>query len=370
MPEPGIESEVGIIGAGPVGLEVAWALRERGIPSVLFEAGSIGSTMRWWAPGTTFFSSPERLAICGVPFVTHAQAKATGEQYLDYLRQIVGAFDFDVRTNTRVRTIESDGEGFVLHTVPSWKGVGEDARWADAVAESPSGSAGAGSCRVRRLVLAIGNMHAPRTLGIPGEGEPFVSHYLDDPHLYFRKRVLIVGGKNSAVEAAIRLYRVGADVTVSYRQAEFSKRVKQWLRPELEWLIAKRRVTFLPETHVRSIAPDGSVEFEGPGPGARSSRAFDYVLLLTGYVQSTELFDQLGVRVHGEDRIPEFAEETMQSNVPGVYVAGTACGGTPVTGVKVFIETSHVHAERIAAAIAGDRAPSREELAEASYPES
>jgi thioredoxin reductase (NADPH) len=194
-------------------------------------------------------------------------------------------------------------------------------------------------------------------LNVPGEDLPHVSHYLADPHAYFGRRVLIVGGKNSAVEAAIRLYRVGAHVTISYRGHTFDpKRVKYWLRPELEWLIAKGRITFLPSTTVQEINVDHVVLASINGRSATGSIAADDVLLLTGYMQDATLFEQLGVELEGEERAPRHDPGTMQTNVPAAYVAGTAAGGSQ-RRARLFIENTHVHVQRIVRHIAGADVP-------------
>ncbi|MEZ6317350.1 MAG: NAD(P)-binding domain-containing protein [Phycisphaerales bacterium] len=215
------------------------------------------------------------------------------------------------------------------------------------------GAAPGKSFRVRKLVLAIGNMHRPRALGIPGESLAHVSHYLADPHGYAGRRVLIVGGKNSAVEAAIRLYRVGARVTMSYRRAAFDgDRVKYWLLPEIEWLIRKAKIGFEPGTVPTEIRAGSAVLDRA---GERVEVAADAVLLLTGYVQDPDLFDRLGVEREGDESRPVVNPRTMETNVRGVYVAGTAAGGSQKRAT-VFIETSHVHADRIAAAVTGREA--------------
>ena len=344
-----IETDVAIIGAGPIGIELAAALKREGVDHELVDAGPIGATLCWWAPGTKFFSSPERIAIAGIPLVVPGQEKATREQYLDYLRLVVGAHDLRPRTHERVEDVTDAGAGFTL-TTPR------------------------GRTHARRVVLAIGNMHTPRLLHVPGEDLPHVSHYLEDPHVYFGRRVLIVGGKNSAVEAAIRLHRVGADVAMSYRQDHFNpKRVKYWLRPELEWLIDKGRIELHGRTFVREIG-EGAVRLERVDASQRPTGEFieheaDVVLLLTGYDQDPTLFTRLGVDLAGDQHAPRFSRETMETNVPGVYVAGTASAGTERHGVKTFIETAHVHVDRIVAHVTGSRPPAETELVESTMPE-
>jgi thioredoxin reductase (NADPH) len=193
-------------------------------------------------------------------------------------------------------------------------------------------------------------MHAPRLLNVPGEDLPHVSHYLGDPHKYFGKRLLIVGGRNSAVEAAVRCQRAGAGVTISYRQDDFDpKVVKFWLLPEVRALIRDDKVRFLPRTSVVEIR--GGTVLLSP----EQEIAADFVLLMTGYRQDTKLFDMLGVKLEGTAREPVHDPDTMETNVPGVFIAGTAVAGTPPRKVAVIVETCHVHIPRIVAAINGRR---------------
>lgn len=362
--------DVVIVGGGPIGLELAIALDRAGIENLVIEAGCVGSTMSWWAPGTTFFSSPERIAIAGVPLDSPDQSKTSRERYLTYLRAVVRQFRPRVRTYTRVTRIEREGEVFALHVVPSETGVGgpsEILRRAD----QPIDTRDAEVVRCRRLVLAIGDMHRPRRLDVPGEDLPHVSHYLDDPHVYFGRRVLIVGGKNSAVEAALRLHRVGCDLTISYRGSAFDpRRVKYWLRPELEWLIERGDIRFLPRTVVERLDPGGPgvrshlkatlrpCDDSGAAVGSLDADNaielnVDDVLLLIGYEQDPSLFEQLGIELVGDARAPRHTPSTMETNVPGVYVAGTAVGGSQ-SRARVFIENSHVHVARIVTALGAE----------------
>jgi thioredoxin reductase (NADPH) len=327
-----IETDVLLIGAGPIGIELAVALKARGIRYVHLDAGPIGSTIAWYAPQTHFFSSPERIAIAGVPLQTLDQTKATREEYLTYLRAVVLQFDLPIETFERVVSLRKNADG-----------------WFEATSVRAAGSR---QWRARNVVLAIGDMHRPRRIGVPGEDLPHVSHYFGDPHQYFRRRVLIVGGQNSAVEAAIRCHRVGAEVTLSYRGRELdANRIKFWLLPEIRSLIRDGRLRWLPSTLVREIRGD-SVALDRCEDGAFTGDVnADAVLLLTGYEQDSDLFEQVGVTLEGEARRPHFDEQTMETNVPGLFVAGTGSAGTQFGGVKEFIETSHVHVARIVAAL-------------------
>lgn len=373
-------TDVFIVGAGPIGLELAVALKHAGVDYVQVDAGQIGQTVDWYPRQARFFSSPERIAIAGVPLVTADQGKATREEYLAYLRGVVQQFDLRVRTYERVVSIRRDADGAVCPA---------DAD-SDASPGSGEGEAAAGSgflvrtvrgeeerlYAARYVVLAVGDMHRPRMLHIPGEDLPHVSHYFDEPHRYFRQRLLIVGGRNSAVEAALRCHHAGAEVTISYRQREFDRKsIKYWLLPELEALIRHGRIRFLPGTAPVRIRRDAvvlkrtgggeAVEPSGSSAALRSASEpasgeevvpADFVLLLTGYVQDTSLFEMAGVELVGENRGPRFDPQTMQTNVPGLFIAGTAAAGTQVR-FRLFIENCHPHVTRIVKAITGHEPP-------------
>ena len=357
------QTEVAIVGAGPIGIELAVALQRAGVSHHQIEAGQVGSTFQWYAPGTFFFSSPERIAISGVPIVNTIQTKTTREEYLAYLRGVVEQFDLPIRTYTRVTSIQpQSGGGFVLELQRSHHGVGGPGDVEQPARGSASPPA-VDALRADKVVLAIGNLHRPRLLGIPGEQLGHVTHYLADPHEYFRKRVVIIGGKNSAVEAAIRLFRVGCDVTISYRGERFAgKQVKYWLLPELMHLIKKGRIGFLPKTVPVEITGE-CVRLASVGATEEASVSHevpaDFVLVLTGYLQDSTLFEQAGVVLEGERRIPTHDPQTMETNVSGLYVAGTATSGTHLGRALEFIETAHVHVDRIVAALTGDKPPER-----------
>jgi thioredoxin reductase (NADPH) len=333
-------TDVLMIGAGPIGIEVAAALKREGIAYLHLDAGQVGSTIQWWSPGTRFFSSPERIAVAGVPLVTLNQDKATREEYLAYLRSVVQQFGLAVRTFERVISIEprGGGRGFLVTS----RAAGGERKY------------GAG-----RVVVAIGDMHRPRLLNVPGENLPHVSHYFAEPHRYFGRRVLIVGGRNSAVEAAIRLHRVGAHVTMSYRRAEFdAERIKYWLLPEIKHLIKTGAIAWRPSTTVRSIDAN-AVTLAPAGGGDASELPVDDVLLLTGYEMDPRLLEAAGVELVGEGRAPQHNPRTMETNVPGLFVAGTASAGTQIR-FRTFIENCHNHAAKIVAAIKGERPPADE----------
>jgi thioredoxin reductase (NADPH) len=318
---------VAIVGAGPIGLEVAWALKRAGVDYVQFDRAQIASTIGWFPEGMTFFSSTDRIAIANIPIQVPGQRKCTKEEYLAYLRSVAQAHDLKVRTYEEVREIERvDGGGFLLRTP-------------------------LGSVRARAVVLAVGDMARPRRLGIPGEDLPHVHHRFADPHPYFRRRLLVVGGKNSAVEAALRCWHAGVDVALSYRRGSFNeKSVKYWLLPELRGRIARGEIACHFETEPVAITPTHVTLRRG---AERFDVAADFVLPLIGFEADQRLFEAAGVTLRGA---PVYNEETMETDVPGVYVAGTASAGSQQS-YTVFIETCHVHAARIAAALTGAPPP-------------
>ncbi len=334
----GSEYEIAIVGAGPIGIELAVLLKRAGVRYIHFDARQIANTMTWWPRNTTFFSTTERLAIAGVPIQNNHQGRITGEDYIAYLRAVVEQFDLPIHSYEPVTSIQRSQDGFALSTLPQ---------------------TGAHSYRARRVVLAIGDMHYPNWLNIPGEDLPHVSHYFRDPHDYFRRRLLVVGGKNSAVEAALRCWRAGAQVTISYRKPTFDKdRVKHWLLPDLEAQIEAGTIAFLPETLPLAIRP-GCVELlrlqDGrPLPEETFVHATDFVLLATGFRGDQSLLEMAGVELRGLNRMPVFDPATMESNVPGLYIAGTVAAGIQQR-YTLFIENCHEHAAKIAAAVTGDR---------------
>ena len=326
---------VAIVGAGPIGLELHVALRQLGVEVVHLEAGQVGQTISWYPRQVRFFSSPERIAIAGVPLTIAHQEKATREEYLAYLRSVVDQFDLPVNTYERVVEIDASGDGITIGTETA---------------------GGRREHAVTRLVLAIGDMHRPRRLGIPGEDLPHVSHYFVEPHPYFRRKVVIVGGKNSAVEAALRCHRAGARVTLSYRQREFRDRsVKAWLLPDIRNQIAAGRIAFHPETVPTTITPT-RVTIASSDGGRPIDVEADFVLLLTGYEQDATLLNAAGVELDDENGAPQVAPDTLETNVRGVYVAGTAVAGTQ-RHYRLFIENCHPHVDRITRAITGKGAP-------------
>ena len=338
-----------IVGAGPIGIEAATVLKRAGVPYLHLESGPIGNTITKWPRNTRFFSSPEWIAIAGIPIHTEGQEIVTGEHYLSYLRHLVEIFDLDIRTYETVVSVEGERADFTV-TCRDLAGGTHD-------------------YHAENIILATGDMNRPRTISVPGEDLPHVTHYWKDPHLYFQRSLLIVGGRNSAVEAAIRCWRAGVKVSISYRGKSLDqKRLISRLYLEIDLLINNGQIAFYPESEPVLIEP-GAVRLRQVGekvadasddkPQAVQTLPFDFVYLATGFEMDQSLYSQLDVALEGEEQQPVHNPVTMESNVPGVYVIGTSTGGNQ-RGYKVFITTSHEHCTKAARAIAPD-APVRDE---------
>ena len=332
-----LTTDVVIVGAGPMGLELAACLKRAGVDYLQFDARQIGHTISWWPRDTTFFSTTERIEIAGIPIQNATQGRTTGEEYLVYLRSVAEQLDLHVHTYEPVSDIQRTGDGFLVTT---------------------QGRAGQRLVSCRRVVLASGDMHGPNLLGIPGEDLPHVSHYFRDVHDYFRQRLLVVGGRNSAAEAALRCWRAGAQVTLSYRRSEFNQRVvKHWILPDLTTQIELGTIGFLPRTVPVAITPEQvtleRLDARGQPTGKLIQQPADFVLLLTGFRADVTLFRRAGVTLQGPAQEPCYDPATMETDVPGLYVLGTAAAGERQEKYSLFIENTHVHVGRIVQHLTG-----------------
>ncbi len=329
-------TQVAIVGAGPTGVEMAVALTRAEIPFLLFDAGQVGNTLTWWPKHTRFFSTSERIAIPGLPLTIFDQQHPTNDDYLAYLRGVVQQFGIQIHAYEPVLTLAKLVEGGFLLTTET---KGERRRYQAAF-----------------VILATGGMAEPRLLDIPGEELPHVSHYLNDPHDYFQQKLLVVGGRNSAVEYALRCWRAGAEVSLSYKKPELPKAsIKPALYQDIETVIREDKLRFLPGTVPVEITMHevllAATDAQGTLMAGEITRLpCDFVLLCTGYQADMTLFRQLGIELIGVEEAPIYHPETMETTVPDVFVLGTAAGGSQ-SKFTHFIETSHVHVPKILAAI-------------------
>jgi thioredoxin reductase (NADPH) len=345
-------TDILLIGAGPLGIEMAVALQRANLSYLHVEAAQIGATMQWWAPGTRWFSSNDRISLAGVPLATPFQEKATREEYLAYLRSIVTQFNLQIDSYTRITHIERAPDNtFLLRAKKSIAGqlLGEEQTY-----------------RAKRLILSTGGTERPNRLHIPGEDLPHVSHYFHDPHTYFNRSLLIVGGRNSAVEAALRCHRAGAKVHFSYRRPQVdAKDIKYWLYPEFSSLLQSGAITphlgtipsKITPTHVTLVQTASSTDSQIPHEQFRApSCAIDFVLLMTGYVADMSLATAAGIHLTTDQELPLYNPDTMESSTPNVYVIGTAIAGTQ-RRYKVFLENCHIHVPRVLAHLTNQPAP-------------
>jgi thioredoxin reductase (NADPH) len=310
-----------IVGAGPIGLACAISARRRGIDPLLIDAGALVNSIVHYPVGMTFFTTPELLEIGGHPFAC-AGAKPTREEALKYYRGVARAEGLRVRTYTRLRGAGAAG-GLVRCDL-----------------DSADGGAGA-VCR--RLVLATGYYDHFNPLGVSGEDLPHVSHRFDEAHRSFGLDVVVVGGKNSAIEAALELYRAGARVTLVYRRDVFKPTVKYWLKPDIENRITAGEIAARFGAEVVRIEPRQVVVRLADGREERL--AADRVYALTGYHPDFDLFRRIGIELDGETARPRCDPRTLETNVPGVHMAGSITAGRATS--EIFIENGRFDGERI-----------------------
>jgi thioredoxin reductase (NADPH) len=323
--------DVVIVGAGPSGLAAAIAARQAGLSYVVIEKGVLVNTVFHYPTNMVFFTTPELLEIGRLPFVTPYD-KPTRFEALRYYRRVVDHYELDVCCEEEVLRVFPD------QSADGTRVLSIDSRTARGVRRTRHG---------RFVVLATGAFDKPNLLGIPGEDLPHVSHYYREAHPYYRKRVVVVGGKNSAAEAALELHRAGATVTLVHRRPRLGESIKYWVLPDIENRIAEGAVTAHFNTRVLEIRPT-SVLVEASG--ARSEIAADAVLLLTGHHSDTELFERCGVRFNGATCEPEFDPQTYETNVEGMFLVGAVQTGR--NSGKIFIENGRFHGERAIAVIA------------------
>jgi thioredoxin reductase (NADPH) len=320
-----LDKPVCIVGAGPCGLAAAVALEEAGIPAIVFDRSCVVSAIARYPTYLTFFSSPERLEIGDVPFVT-AGEKPTRREGLAYYRSVVEWWKLNIRQYEDVVAIaRSDGE-FDVHSRPALR--------PEVVT------------RARAVVIATGYFASPNMLGVPGEDLPHVSHEFHEGHEAFQRHAVVVGGGNSAVECALELARCGACVTLVHFEPEFSHVIKPWILPEFEERVNRGSISLRWNSRVASIEP--GLMHVNTDSGHATIPA-QHVYLLTGYTPAPGLLGDLGVPFDEVTGIPAHDPATMETPVRGVFVAGVLTSGEKANGV--FIENGRGHGALIAAAL-------------------
>jgi len=325
------DCDVLIVGAGPAGLAAAIAIKREGLSALILDKGGLVDGIYRFPRNMVFFTTPELLEIGGLPFVTPFE-KPTRMEALRYYRRVADTFGLPIAFDEEVvgvrREAGAAGLSFVIEVkTRSW---------------------GARARRARAVVIATGYYDQPNLLGVPGEDLPHVSHYYTEAHPYYRRPVIVVGGKNSAAEAALDLYRAGARVTLVHREAALGDSIKYWVKPDIENRIAEGAIPALFGTSVQRIS-EASVHLSGPN-GASELPA-DGVFLLTGYHPDWALLERAGVVIDAKGPAARYDPETLETDVPNLFLAGGVVSSR--TAAPVFIENGRAHGERIARVIRG-----------------
>jgi len=318
--------DVAIVGAGPCGLAAAIAAQRAGLRAVTYDASCLVSGIYGYPTELVFFSTAERLAIGGVPFIC-ATDKPTRRDALAYYRGVAAHFALDLRLYERVERITPERGAFTLHTRP----LGGEPR----------------TERAGAVVIATGYFGRPNLLHVPGEDRPHVTHFFHEGHVGFAQEVVVVGGGNSAVEAALALHRAGARVTIVHFAPALDPNIKPWVLPDISGRVADGAIRTRFGARVRSIEAE-HVIVETPGGAERLEAR--HVYLMVGFQPNTTLLEQLGVPIERETGIPVHDPATMETSVPGVFIAGVLASGCAAN--KTFIENGRHHGDLIAARLA------------------
>ncbi|MDY8138831.1 YpdA family putative bacillithiol disulfide reductase [Aquimarina sp. 2201CG5-10] len=306
-----------IIGGGPIGIACGLEAKKKGIDYLIIEKGPIVNSLFNYPINMQFFSSSEKLEIDNIPFISK-EAKPKRNEALEYYRRIVTSNDLNINLFEKVTTVQKQESLFYITT--------EKEKYTSSY-----------------IVVATGFYDLPNTLNVLGEDLPKISHYYKDPHFYAKQKLAVIGASNSAVDAALECYRKGADVTMIVRGPEIGKRVKYWVRPDIINRIEEGSIKAYYNTTVKHILPEEVILTTPEGEVAIKN---DYVLALTGYQPNFEFLKKIGIQLSDDDKLyPQYNEDTMESNVHNLYLAGVICGGMD-THVW-FIENSRVHAKTI-----------------------
>jgi thioredoxin reductase (NADPH) len=315
------------IGAGPTGLATAIEAKRAGMRPLVIDKASLCNSIYHYPVNMVFFTTPELLEIGDLPLVCAAE-KPTRVEALKYYRRTAEHYGLELRLYERVLQVEGHDGNFTAVTQTD-KGLEE-------------------RYHGKKIAVATGYYDLPNKLGVPGEELPHVSHYYTEPHEYWNQDVVVIGGKNSAAEAALDLFRNGARVTLVHRNKDLGATIKYWVRPDIENRIKAGQVKALLETRVKEITEDEVVTENGAGEKRLFARQ---VFALTGYHPDYTFIESLGVQLDPENRKPALNPKTLESNVPGIHLAGVVTGGRH-TG-EIFIENGRLHGKQIIEGLAG-----------------
>ncbi len=314
-----------IIGGGPCGLSAAIALSKLGDKPLVIEKGNIVNAIYHYPTHQMFFSSSEKLEIGDIPFITENR-RPVRNQALAYYREVVRRKNLRINAFEKVEKVEKkDEQRFIVTTNKE-------------------------TYEAKQVVIATGYYDHPNYLNIPGESLPKVFHYFKEAHPYFDKDVVVIGGKNSSVDAALELVKAGARVTVLYRGSQYSTSIKPWILPEFESLV--RNGTIRMEFHANLLEIQEDVVVYKIGEETRSIKN-DFVFAMTGYHPDHEFLKKMGITIDLETGRPTFNVETMETNIKGIYIAGVIAAGNNAN--EIFIENGRFHGELIYEAIRNNK---------------
>ncbi len=309
--------DVLIIGAGPIGLACGIACTEAGLSYLIVDKGPLVNSLYNYPLNMTFFSTSDRLEIGNVPFISHSP-KPTRSEALEYYRRVALHWKLNISLYESIQDVEKENDFFFVR---SSKQV----------------------YKAKNIVIATGFYDLPNLMNIPGEGLQKVHHYYKEAHIYFGQRIVVVGAANSAVDVAMETWRKGADVTMVIRDEQIRESVKYWIKPDVENRIAEGSIKAFFNAHLVEIRPN---EVDIQTESGIETIPNDFVLAMTGYLPDFAFLTGIGIQI-GEDefKTPVHDPATMETNVPGVYLAGVICGGLKTN--KWFIENSRIHADLI-----------------------
>ena len=307
-----------IIGSGPIGLATAIELKKREIESLIIEKGCLVNSLFHYPIKMTFFSTSDKLEIGNIPFISHGP-KPTRQEALEYYRRAAEHYNLNIRLYEEVIDVKGTDGAFEVHT-------------------------NKGSYNAEKIVLATGFYGQENRMNIPGENLPKVTHYYDEPHRYAWQNVLVVGGGNSAADAALETWHCSANVSILVKYPTLKPSIKYWVKPDIENRIK--------EGSIKAYYNSELVEIREKEVDIQTSEGLitvpnDFVLAMTGYRPHFGLMEKLGIDLTDDDvRMPVYNDKTLETNRKGFYVAGVVCGGMDTS--RLFIENTRVHAEHIA----------------------
>lgn len=315
-------TDVVIIGAGPIGIACGLACKKQGLNYLIIEKGALTNSLYNYPLNMTFFSTSEKLEIEGIPFITN-KPKPQRDEALEYYRRVATSNQLNINLFEKVEQLTQKEEGFKVITTKE-------------------------TYITKNIIISTGFYDLPKLLNVPGEELPKVSHYFKEAHPYVMQKTIVVGASNSAVDAALEIWQKGGDVTMVVRGPAIGELVKYWVKPNIDNRIEEGSIKAYFNSEITEIRPN---EVTLKTPQGKRTLANDFVLALTGYQPQLDFLENIGITLsEDKTRKPIYNEETMESNVSGIYLAGVICGGLETH--KWFIENSRVHARLIAHDIA------------------